>query len=464
METNKRKRATEWWHETVDWIVRNGGRIHEGILWSEERRELVTTKDVASGSILMVIPNECLISLETTCFENVCMDTSGLFNEKQDVLIAAFLAIQRHDGAGAFQNYLNTLPDSASFDSLPRRWPDEKQDKLLTGTTLLDRIKKAHSGARDDFDQVQKALNNPMLIFSTFDDMLAAVTSRAFAGLGASSRDQDIAMVPLLDLCNHRRGNITKNLSYRRTEKYVEVTSCVDISQDSMLSTTYGAKGNAQLLINYGFCIMNNLEPDGSSNDIIELQLKVDQLPVEMRTGPKRFTFGPLCKALELFHLPINQGITENEDQDEMDSFSDEDDETDEMMYGGITSEVFDEVEYKNEQQRMIKTELEALNGLEIALGNLLAGYSMTNVDILQHLASEQFSSNKFAATLVYAEKRTINFLQLTIILVRAILLKVQPAPFNWLFDLTCGDKRLLKKQAEELAAAFVRIRFSELF
>ena len=276
------------------------------------------------------------------------MDTSGLFNEKQDILIAAFEAIQCHHGAGAFQNYLNTLPDSASFHFLPRHWSDEERDNLLPGSSLLDRFKKACSGARDDFDHVQKALNNPMLILSTFDYMLATVTSRAFAGLGATSRDQDIAMVPLLDLCNHRRGNITKNLSNCLNGKYVEVTLCVDISRDSMLSTTYGTKDNAQLLANYGLCILNNLDPEGSSNYIVELQWKVDQLPIEIRTGAKSFTFGSLCKSLELFHPLIGKGTIENVEQNEMDSFSDEGDSMDEMRYGGHMSEV-DEDKNKNE-------------------------------------------------------------------------------------------------------------------
>ena len=93
--------------------------------------------------------------------------------------------------------------------------------------------------------------------------MLAAVTSRAFAGMGGN-RDEDIAMVPLLDLCNHRRGNVTKNVSYFKTDDgSVRVVAAHDLNAHTVLAITYGARGNAQLLFNYGFCIPDNIEPDG---------------------------------------------------------------------------------------------------------------------------------------------------------------------------------------------------------
>lgn len=93
--------------------------------------------------------------------------------------------------------------------------------------------------------------------------MLAAVTSRAFAGMGGSMDDQDIAMVPLVDLCNHRRGNVTKNVRYVKTsDGSVQVISSQDLDADTVLA---GARGNAQLLLNYGFCIADNMEPDGKT-------------------------------------------------------------------------------------------------------------------------------------------------------------------------------------------------------
>jgi hypothetical protein len=456
MATTKRKREIEWWQTTVDWIVSKSGSIHEAILWSEERRELVVTNDIPKGSKLMEIPSACLISavgLERGSIK-------GLYNEEQDVWIAALLAKQQGGGA-EYQYYLNTLPGSTSFDALPRRWSEYDGDRLLTGSSALDRIRKSTAGARADYELVQEWLGDAPC-FAAFDDMLAAVTSRAFAGFGVTHQDCDIAMVPILDLCNHRRGNVTKNISYRRTMTGVEVTAFVDLSKDDVLAITYGAKGNAQLLVNYGFCIPNNVEADGSSNDVVELKLKTDQAPVEMRTGPKSFTFGPLCKAIELFHSQNDQRETNDEERDMEDFLSEEEDEEDDMdeMYNGDMGEDEDD---EKEKEETIQAELKAIRLMDKALESLLAGYSMTNDQVVEYTTKGGFAVEAFAAMLIHAEKRTIQFFQLAIGLVSAKLRKEDPGQFNWTLELTKEDKSLLERQADELATAFIRIRYSDL-
>jgi hypothetical protein len=44
----------------------------------------------------------------------------------------------------------------------------------------------------------------------------------------------------------------------------VRVTTSRSIPSGSILQMSYGAKGNATLLGRYGFCISNNVEPDGT--------------------------------------------------------------------------------------------------------------------------------------------------------------------------------------------------------
>lgn len=441
----------------MDWIVNQSGSIHEAIMWLEERRELIVTKDIPKGSKLMEIPSACLISAVGLERGGI----TGLYNEEQDVWIAALLAKQLNGGAD-YHHYLNTLPDSASFDALPRRWSINDGEILLTGSSVLDRIRKSTLGARADYELVREWLGDAPPSFAVFDDMLAAVTSRAFAGFGITDQDCDIAMIPILDLCNHRRGNVTKNISYRRTMTGVEVTAFVDLSKDDVLAITYGAKGNAQLLVNYGFCIPNNLEADGSSNDVVELKLKADQASVEMRTGPKSFTFGPLCKAIELFHSQNDQSETKEEEGDVEDFLNNEEEEEDDMdeMYNGDMGEDEDD---ENEKEESIQAELKAIRLLDEALESLLAGYSMTNDQLVEHTSKGGFTAESFAAMLIHAEKRTIQFFQLAIRLVSARLLREDSKQFKWTLELTKEDKSLLERQAEELATTFIRIRYSDL-
>jgi len=69
----------------------------------------------------------------------------------------------------------------------------------------------------------------------------------------------------------------------------------------STLRMTYGAKGNAALLSRYGFAIHNNAEPDGSCNDVLEVEIDADgERPVGLHRGPVSYSYGPLARALEL--------------------------------------------------------------------------------------------------------------------------------------------------------------------
>jgi len=265
--------APAWWASTVDWICSNGGTIHSSLALAENR-DVVATKSVSKDEVLMEIPAPCLVSQETVAatetghlLASFMSDESITFyNQRQDLLIAMCLA-----SSNQFQHYLETLPPSSDYDMLPRRWKDSDLQNLLKGSCLLDRVMTSREETRKDFDKIKTAWAeksqdvNAFPSYSAFDDMLAAVTSRAFAGMGGN-RDEDIAMVPLLDLCNHRRGNVTKNLSYMKSATgSVRVVASEDLNPGTALAITYGARGNAQLLFNYGFCIPDNIEPDGKA-------------------------------------------------------------------------------------------------------------------------------------------------------------------------------------------------------
>ena len=168
--------------------------------------------------------------------------------------------------------------------------------------------------------------------FEQYDEMMAMLTSRGFAGLGYDGVD---AMVPLLDLLDHSRGgkkigiqppsdggkDSSNNRSSGRRgadvryERYddktddravnngrsspkrqktegangietgkkgggVLVSASRPLPPGTALRMTYGAKGNAALLGRYGFCVPDNVEPDGSCNDVLELEIEPSGPPV----------------------------------------------------------------------------------------------------------------------------------------------------------------------------------------
>lgn len=267
-----------WWSSVVEWICSKGGAVHSSIALSENR-ELLVSESVSASNVLMEIPSACLVSRKTVCstdtgklLADIIENPSCTFyNDRMDLLLAMYLGC---DSDKKFDHYKDTLPQEASYDMLPRRWNESALQNLLSGSCLLDRVVRSRDGCMRDYEQIEREWNAKSFgksvfpSFNAFSDMLVAVTSRSFAGMGRTC-DEDIVMVCLLDLCKHHRGKLSKNVSYQQTpEGGVQVTASCDIAAGSALCITYGARGNAQLLFNYGFCIPNNIEPDGKSRKI----------------------------------------------------------------------------------------------------------------------------------------------------------------------------------------------------
>lgn len=210
--------------------------------------------------------------------------------------------------------------------------------------------------------------NSSPIIFPSFEQYshaMAMVTSRGFDGLGCDGVD---AMIPLLDMLNHIRGptfvgegnvggtgydreatsdeNLVESsrpdVHYEReddnaggdaddsdhipskrqkTKSYeggvgggVLVYTSRYLSSGSTLRMTYGAKGNAALLGRYGFAILNNVEPDGSCNDLLEIEIRENEYHhhVKLQRGPKSYSYGPFVRALKLCR-DSSKGISSKE-------------------------------------------------------------------------------------------------------------------------------------------------------
>lgn len=281
---------------------------------------------VDAGTILLQIPDACLISLHSaerdeefgkSLFGVVHSLEASLYHDAQDVVLALFLARQQQqqNEESFYKSYLDTLP---AQQLLPRQWSSTTLKRRLQGSSLYERIINEQNGIKCEYElikntwmQQQQQRQQPssssssLLVFPTFeqyDNMMAQITSRGFDGLGYDGVD---VMIPLLDLLNHVRGGQQHGggggVAHVRYERYhdtknedeksnedgseepttkrikmnsssssgggVKVTAGQSIvANGTKLQMTYGAKSNATLLGRYGFCIANNVEPDGKCN------------------------------------------------------------------------------------------------------------------------------------------------------------------------------------------------------
>ena len=508
------------WKDAVAYIQSNGGTVHPALIFSSDRsvQTQAQTKDggrensaIPAGTMLIRIPSSCLLTVDTVSstpfgkkLVNKIQSISGaLQNDKSDLILALYLAhiSSAKDIRSDHAAYLATLPPPTSYNNIPRRWDDTQLESLLGGTSLLTHVRKEQLNLKSDYKSISSAWNEKdgkdesvakLPSFEQFDDMFAAVSSRGFAGLGSDDGQSD-AMVPLLDLLDHRRGtDAKKDVRYSRrcsakegsgAHTCIEVVADRDLPPGSILHDTYGAKGNAQLLNRYGFCIANNLEPDGSSNDVVEISLKEDQQSVGLRAGPKSYTYGKLVRMVEMFQDQDGgaEGANEQEGdsgEDDMEAFLNQCDEEqaddgdndvdgfDMMMYGedGGMNDGEEEGDQEDEE-KMLESECKALQEVSSALGEARERYSLKDEKLQDALQKTDNSPEHFAAVLVQSERRTIQLYQLA---ADKIVCRLKSMMTGSPTVGACDKKGdsidgILVKQIDELVSAYATIRHGGL-
>ena len=545
---------------------------------------------------MLQIPDACLLSLHSaekneefgkSLFGVVCCPHAALYHDAQDVVLALFLAAQQQqqqrqekkEKESFYKPYLATLPPCSSSSSsnapstnddessesnnlqllLPRQWSDTTLKRRLHGTSLYKRIITEQNGIKSEYeliktawiqqqDQKQQNFNSQSSsLFPTweqYDNMMAAITSRGFVGLGYDGVD---VMIPLLDLLNHVRGgqgdnrnngggvahvryqryqddndgkkedgnngepatkriktavdnntatiNIRKNNSSSSGVGGVKVTAGESIAanETTKLQMTYGAKSNSTLLGRYGFCIANNVEPDGSCNDVLEIELKEDKPPVKLRRGPKSYTYGLFVKALQLFHDDdsaggiddmsnsvrdrrncYDDGQEEEEEEESMneddggmqaflddceeDGYEDEeeeegDDDLDDMMYNPKS---FSLPSSTTKAEGMMN-EVRALDALHLSLKQALKRCDQNSL-ICSSSIDEQ-RTDKYCLILIKSEMQTISFYMKSAEMVQSKLSKSSPR-VTALMDVKLEMSDTDQKHINDLVDAFMTIRY----
>ena len=223
------------------------------------------------------------------------------------------------------------LLDREDFDESPTWWDDTTRVKLLRGSHVLDMARKAEKDFENDWDVVKDELAEiavderlfpsvPMdFLREVFRRAVAAIHSRSFntsmpgeEACDAAQESERTVLVPVLDCANHHRQprecqwqmNPIHHWEDRRVDigKWsIVVGALKDFNAGDPVRIAYGARGNSELLVRYGFTVEDNAEPDGSSNDVVPLHIPgvshpVAQLRVASRPG---YTYPPLAAALD---------------------------------------------------------------------------------------------------------------------------------------------------------------------
>jgi histone-lysine N-methyltransferase SETD3 len=184
------------------------------------------------------------------------------------------MLIDRKNPDSFFKPYYDVLPPT--LHNMPIFW-DGDELRYLEGSYLLTQIDERNQAIESDYAAICE-LDPTFANVCTVDDFKWArmcVCSRNFGLVVNGVRTA--ALVPYADMLNHYRPRETK-WQFDDSSQSFTVTAIQTIGSGLEVYDSYGQKCNHRFLLNYGFSVENNEEPDGfNPNEVpVLLELKAD--------------------------------------------------------------------------------------------------------------------------------------------------------------------------------------------
>lgn len=214
--------------------------------------------------------------------------------------------------SGLHAAYISCLPNDVD-DDLPQNWPDEEQSGWLRGTSLLRHAREGAKTLRSFHEEVlddlcarhPEAFPREAYNFRALCWAHAVYWSRAI-GLTFPGGKRE-ALVPLLDLCNHRPGVATTvSLVAASTEPTYALRASGAIKRGQEIFINYGAKGTGELLRCHGFTLLDN------SADVCELDLsELPSFVLGHEGASRRSGLGlDACMVAKRLHMMSTHGVS----------------------------------------------------------------------------------------------------------------------------------------------------------
>ena len=158
-----------------------------------------------------------------------------------------------------FRPYYDILPET--LECMPVFWTEEELD-YLKGSYLCMQINERLAAVEEDYEKIC-ALAPDFADICSLDKFKWArcmVCSRNF-GITCNGIKTAV-LVPYADMLNHYRPRETK-WQFEDVSQSFTITCLQSIAVGEQIYDSYGQKSNHRFLLNYGFSVENNVEPDG---------------------------------------------------------------------------------------------------------------------------------------------------------------------------------------------------------
>jgi len=233
--------------------------------YTDDYRGVLAKSNILKDEILMTIPKDCLISLETV-LETSYGKKIGEFmynelNSPKHCLLSSFLLYEEKNPK--YKYYFDLLPKD--FSNFPIFYTN-KELEYLKGSPFLSQILEKKEDMKNDYNKLCEYLPDfKQFSYLKFIEARVLISSRIF-GISIKENKTDV-LAPFADLLNHKRPRQTQWYYDDNLQSFV-IQATENIKEGSEIFDSYGKKTNARFLLNYGFCL--------DDNDTSEYLLTVD--------------------------------------------------------------------------------------------------------------------------------------------------------------------------------------------
>ena len=223
--------------------------------YTDDYRGVLAKNNIVKDEIIMTIPRECLISLETA-FETDYGKKIEEFmykelNSPKHCLLTSFLLYEEKNPK--YKYYFDLLPKD--FSNFPIFYTSKELEYLKGSPFLLQILEKKEDMKSDYAILCQYLPDFKQFSYLKFCQARLLISSRIF-GISINDNKTDV-LAPFADLLNHKRPRQTQWYYDDNLESFV-IQATEDIKEGNEIFDSYGRKTNARFLLNYGFCLEDN--------------------------------------------------------------------------------------------------------------------------------------------------------------------------------------------------------------
>ena len=223
--------------------------------YTNDYRGVLAKSNIKKEEIIMTIPKECLISLETVFDTEYGKKIEEFMfkelNSPKHCLLTSFLLYEENNPK--YKYYFDLLPHD--FSNFPIFYTS-KELEYLKGSPFLYQILEKKEDMKSDYAILCKYLPDfKQFSYLKFCQARLLISSRIF-GISINDNKTDV-LAPFADLLNHKRPRQTQWYYDDKLESFV-IQATEDIQEGSEIFDSYGRKTNARFFLNYGFCLEDN--------------------------------------------------------------------------------------------------------------------------------------------------------------------------------------------------------------